>query len=105
MSKSNRGRFSAQRKRDAVLRLLRGEDLDLVSRELGVTAATLAEWRDTFLEAGLGSLRSRPTDDRDERIQSLEQQLGRTVVDNELMREQVRRLKEGLPLGRGRSKR
>ncbi len=37
----DRGRFSARRKTDAVLRLLRGEDLELVSRELGVTGATL----------------------------------------------------------------
>jgi transposase len=35
------GRMSRQRKRDAVLRLLRGEDLETVSRSLGVTAATL----------------------------------------------------------------
>src|ERR1700759_4022411 len=34
-----RRRMSAGRKREAVLRLLRGEDLELVSRELGVTAA------------------------------------------------------------------
>lgn len=104
MPPSDRGRFSAKRKRDAVLRLIRGEDLDLVSRELGVTAATLATWRDKFLEGGLGSLRSRPADDRDERIRTLEQQLGRTVVDNELQREKIRRLEEGLPLGRRRSK-
>jgi transposase-like protein len=41
----DRGRFSAKRKTAAVLRLLRGEDLELISRELGVTAATLSEWR------------------------------------------------------------
>ncbi len=35
------GRFSARRKSEAVLRLLRGEDLDKLSRELGVTAAAL----------------------------------------------------------------
>gem|GEM_PF-4917128 len=39
MSLSERGRFSSKRKREAVLRLLRGEDLDLLSRELGVTGA------------------------------------------------------------------
>ena len=31
------GRFSVGRKREVVLRLLRGEDLESVSRELGVT--------------------------------------------------------------------
>ncbi len=45
-------RMSRQRKRDAVLRLLRGEDLETLSRTLGVTAATLSGWRDTFLSAG-----------------------------------------------------
>jgi transposase len=33
------GRMSRQRKRDAVLQLLRGEDLETASRALGVTAA------------------------------------------------------------------
>src|SRR5690349_25100602 len=60
-----RRRMSAGRKRYAVLRLLRGEDLELVSRELGVTAAELSGWRDSFLAAGEASLRSRPADARD----------------------------------------
>ena len=34
--------MSRQRKTAAVLRLLRGEDLETVSRALGVTAATLS---------------------------------------------------------------
>lgn len=105
MSKSDRGRFSAKRKREAVLRLLRGEDLDLVSREVGVTGATLASWREAFLEGGLGALRSRKADDRDERIRELERQLGRSVIDCELQREKIRRLEEGLPLARRRSRR
>ena len=33
----------ARHKTQAVLRLLRGEDIDLASRELGVTAATLSQ--------------------------------------------------------------
>lgn len=104
MPKSDRGRFSAKRKREAVLRLVRGEDLDLVSRELGVTAATLSQWRDAALEGALGALRTRPADDRDERIRVLERQLGRTVVENELQREKIRRLEEGRPLARRRSR-
>ena len=100
----DRGRFSAKRKREAVLRLLRGEDLDLVSRELGVTGATLSKWREQFLESGLAGLRNRPADERDERIRVLERQLGRTVVENELQREKIRRLEEGRPLARRRSR-
>jgi transposase len=36
-------RMSRQHKREVVLRLLRGEDLETASRSLGVTAAALAE--------------------------------------------------------------
>ena len=44
-----RRRMSARRKQETVLRLLRGEDLELVSRELGVTAAELSGWRDQLV--------------------------------------------------------
>ncbi len=52
------GRGGRRRKRDAVLRLLRGEDLETVSRALGVTTATLSGWRDAFLAAGERAWRS-----------------------------------------------
>jgi hypothetical protein len=44
--------MSRQRKTAAVLRLLRGEDLPVVSRSLGVIAATLTTWCDAFPAAG-----------------------------------------------------
>jgi transposase len=53
------GRMSRQRKTAAVLRLLRGEDLETVSRQLGVTAATLTGWHDAFLAAGEAALTTR----------------------------------------------
>ena len=56
------GQMSRQRTRDAVLRLLRGEDLETVSRSLGATAATLTAWRDAFLAGGEASLASCPAD-------------------------------------------
>ena len=61
-------RMTAGRKREAVLRLLRGEPLELVARELAMTAADLSGWRDAFLEAGEASLKSRPRDDWDATI-------------------------------------
>ena len=45
-------RFSVRRKTETALRLLRGEPLDGVACELGVTAATLAQWREQFLAGG-----------------------------------------------------
>ena len=69
--RDRRGRFSARRKRATVLRLLRGEDLESVSRELGITAARASQWRDQFLAAGQAGLKSRAPDARDEEHQRL----------------------------------
>src|SRR6516165_8984885 len=80
-----RGRFSASRKAATVLRLLRGESLELLARELGVTAATLAGWRDDFLAGGQAALKSRPTDDRDDEIARLRAKVGELTMDNELL--------------------
>jgi transposase-like protein len=105
MSKSDRGRFSAKRKREAVLRLLRGEELDLVSREIGVSGATLGGWRERFLEFGLEGLRSRPRDDRDAQIEALQRKLGEVTMANELLEAKCDALEAGRPLARRRSKR
>ena len=59
-----RGRFSCQRKREAVLRLLRGESLETLSRELSTTAARLSAWREEFLRGGQAALKARPADER-----------------------------------------
>jgi len=48
MPHSDPGPISAERQREAVLRLENGEDLDLVSREIGVDGATLSEWREAY---------------------------------------------------------
>ncbi|SIT05245.1 hypothetical protein SAMN05421759_11269 [Roseivivax lentus] len=68
-------RMSARRKQEAVLRILLDDDLDLVSREIGVTAADLSAWRDSFLEAGTASLGSRSTDGRERELKAMSRTL------------------------------
>ena len=93
----DRGRFSAPRKTEAVLRLLRGEDLEILSRELGVTAATLSSWRDSFLDGGKASLKSRPADERDEEIARLRAKVGQLTMDVELLDQKCQHLEAGRP--------
>lgn len=97
--------MSARRKQSAVLRLLRGEDLELVSRELGVTAAELTAWRDAFLAAGEASLKSRPADGRDHEIGRLKAKVGDLTMANELLDAKIERMETGRPLARRRSRR
>jgi transposase len=100
-----RRRRSAQRKQSAVLRLLRGEDLELVSRDLGVPAAELSAWRDAFLAAGEASLKTRPADGRDVEIGRLKAKVGGLTMANELLEVKIEHLEAGRPLARRRSRR
>ena len=93
----DRGRFSANRKTDAVVRLLRGEDLETLSRELGVTAASLSSWREAFRDGGRAALKSRPADDRDEVIARLQAKVGQLTMDNELLGQKCQHLESGRP--------
>jgi transposase len=77
------GRMSRQRKRDAVLRLLRGKDLDIVSRSLGVTAATLSGWLDAFLDDGEAGLATKPTSGVKRESDRLEARLGEMLLERE----------------------
>ena len=88
-----------------VLRLLRGEDLESVSRELGITAARAAQWRDQFLAAGQASLKSRAPDAWDEANRRLQAKIGELLMENELLYAKVDQLEVGGPLARRRSRR
>jgi hypothetical protein len=99
-----RRRMSARRKQSAVWRLLRGEDLELVSRDLGVTAAELSAWRDAFLAAGETSLKTRPADGRDVEIGRLKTKVGDLTMANELLAVKIEHLEAGRPLARRRSR-
>jgi len=99
------GRMSRRRKRDTVLRLLRGEDLEMVSRSLGVTAATLSGWRDAFLAAGEASLATRPAAGGEElESERLKARLGEMLLREELLEAKIAALEGGRPLARRRSR-
>jgi transposase-like protein len=100
-----RRRMSAGRKQEAVLRILRGEDLELISRELGVTAADLSGWRDSFLAAGAASLKSRSEDSRDRELRAMKEKIGDLTMANELLEAKIDKMEGGRPLVRRRSRR
>jgi len=98
------GRMSRQRKTAAVLRLLRGEDLESVSRELGVTAATLTGWHDSFLAAGEAALTSRATTGEELESDRLKARLGAALIERDLLHEKIALLEVDRPFARRRRK-
>ena len=96
--------MSRRRKAAAVLRLLRGEDLETVSRALGVTAVTLTAWRDAFLAAGEARLAGRTADGEELESERLKARLGEMLIERELLEAKIAALEGGRPLARRRSK-
>jgi hypothetical protein len=60
--RSGKARWSVKRKAQLVLKLLRGADLESLSRKYAVTAVTLSAWRDAFLAGGEATLKVRQED-------------------------------------------
>jgi len=89
-------RWIARKKADAVVRLLRGESLDELSRELRVEAHRLQAWRDEFLAGGIEGLKSRPLQPEDRRLKEAERKIGELTMDNEILRAAAR--KRGLQI-------
>ena len=96
------GRMSQQRKSAAVLRLLRGEDLETVSRSLGVTAATLSGWREAFLAAGEAALSTKPASGEELESERLKAKLGAALIERDLLHEKIALLEANRPLARRR---
>ena len=98
-------RVSAKRKLAAVKRLFHGEPLELLSRELNVTAARLSDWRDCVESAAETVLKERTRDHRDDEVSRLKGKVGEMTMENELLYEKIDRLEGGSPLARRRSRR
>jgi predicted RNase H-like nuclease (RuvC/YqgF family) len=94
-----------RQKTEVVLRLLRGEALDLLSRELGIPAARLTTWREAFLAAGQEALKKQPLDSRDRELTRLRQKLGESTMEIELLQEKIGRLETDRPLRHRRARR
>jgi transposase-like protein len=76
----------------------------LVSRSLGVTAATLTVWRDAFLAAGEAALTTRPTAGEDLESDRLKARLGAALIECDLLNEKIAILEANRPLARRRLK-
>src|SRR5216684_7779440 len=78
-------RWSARRKEQVVLRLLRGESLDLLARETGQPAGRIASWREEFLAAGREGLKSRPLPAEERALQDAQRKIGELSMQVDIL--------------------
>jgi hypothetical protein len=94
-----RPRWSANRKMDVVMRLLRGEPLDELSRELGVEVHRLSAWRDDFIAGGKEAMKARPaagSAEESRRLREAERKIGQLTMEVEILEAAAR--KRGLQI-------
>lgn len=96
-------RWSAQRKTEVVLRVIRGEAIDEVAREIQVPVHEVEDWRRVFLEGGQRGLKRRDLDPEQREVRRLQAKIGDMTMRLELaeallekrgVAEDVRRLRK-----------
>lgn len=92
-------RWSVARKREVVLRLLRGESVEAISREVGIEIYRLEQWREKGLSGIDAALKQRESDPLQGELDAAMKRIGELTMQNELLWQRVR--KSG-PLAKGR---
>lgn len=88
-------RYSAKMKKEVVLRALRGESIESLSRELGIESYIISEWKEKALIGIEASLKQRNTDPLKLQLDKAKKHIGELTMDNELLRERAQK-KEAL---------
>ena len=83
-------RWSAGRKKAVVLRLLRGEPVDAVSREVAVPIYKLEQWRDRALIGIDAGLKERENDPLEKALDDAKRRIGELVMEVEILQKERR---------------
>jgi transposase len=81
-------RWSAGRKKGVVLRLLRGEPVDAVSREVSVPIYKLERWRDRALAGIDAGLKERENDPVEKQLDEANRRIGELVMEVEILQKE-----------------
>lgn len=84
------GRWSAGRKKEVVLRLLRNEPVDDLSREVSVPIYKLEQWRDRALAGIDAGLKERENDPVSAQLDDANRRIGEPVMEIGILRKERR---------------
>jgi hypothetical protein len=85
-------RWSANRKKEAVLRMMRGEPVDALSQELCIEIYRLEEWHEKALQGIEEALKFREGDLHAAELDAAMRRIGEISLENELLRERIKKL-------------
>jgi transposase len=91
-----RRRITANMKREIVLRIFRGEPLNILSRELDIPAEKLTRWKEAFTQGGIENLKIKPNSPEVQEIRKLKEMVGEKSMEIELLYQKIDKLEAGL---------
>lgn len=94
-------RWSLARKREVVLRMMQGEPVEELSRQLGLPVYKLEQWRQRGFAGIDAGLRERDDDPKERELAEAHRRIGELSMEIELLRA---RLEKPGPLARRRSR-
>ena len=83
-------RWSSGRKKEVVLRLLRGEPVDAVSRDVAVPIYKLEQWRDRALAGIDAGLKERENDPVERQLLEANRRIGELIMEVEILQKERR---------------
>jgi len=84
-------RWTATRKMEVILRLMKGEPIELLSREIGVPASEIETWHQTVIKGVEAALKARVDDPLQAELDLAKKRIGELSMENELLKERSRR--------------
>lgn len=84
-------RWTVSRKKEVVLRLMRGESKDVISRELGLEIYLLEQWHSDALQGMELGLKARRDNPIQLELDKAKKRLGELLMENELLQEKANR--------------
>lgn len=84
-------RWSAARKMEIVIRYLKGEAIDDLSREIGIAASQIEEWHQRALKGITLSLKNREADPLQKNLDLAKKRIGELSMEVELFREKSKK--------------
>lgn len=91
MEKKTVSYITANKKREIVLKVLRAEDIELLSREYQVTIADISTWRDIFISSGSNGFKRQP---QATKLREAERIIGRLQMELELVKKKSSLIKK-----------
>jgi transposase len=84
-------RWSAHRKKDVVLRMMRGEPLETLSQELCIEIYRLEEWHDRAIQGMEEALKFREGDSHTAELEAAMRRIGEISLENEMLRDRIKK--------------